>query len=180
VSQSIIFLLLALVWAGYLAMWWRDTRGASGRRERTPSMAAGIGALAGAARRPSRTGPPLASPRPVPAGSTSSPIALTSASPARNLRPSSPDEAAQRRREVGAALAALAAVTLLAALVVGPLMWAVHVVVDVALVAFVVACAQRTQQAAEREMAVTMLYPDRPSAAPVPAHAARLQRTAHG
>jgi hypothetical protein len=148
VSQSIVFLVLALVWFGYLALWWRDSRKVSTRRsDRIPTFSRQLSSLGGSA---------------VPR--------LRGSTLATGFAPRSAAAAAQRRREVIAALAVVAGITLLGALAFGPPLLFTHVVVDLVLAAYAYACVQRRNEAAEREMKVTMLYPDPP--APVIAAAA--------
>lgn len=146
-SESIVILLLAAVWVGYLTLWWRDGRKSS-TTERTPSFRRSrspLGALGSAAGTLSSAGAPAMGP-----------ITLPSLS-----MPYSAAAAAQRRRVVIGALTGLAVVTLLAAFALGSIFVLVNVLVDIALVAFIHACIQRRNAAAEREMKVTMLYPDR-------------------
>ena len=69
--------------------------------------------------------------------------------------------AARRRRDVGIALSMACATTLFAALAFGPLLWVVHVSVDMVAGSFALLAARRRSIVAEREMKVHMLYPDR-------------------
>ncbi len=135
---SIALVLLAAGWGGYLIIWWRDSRRvAVSRTDRISSFNAGLGTLGGSAGRSFAMG-----------GS------------AATLVPRNASEAAHRRQLVRTALSVLALVTLLAAVVFGPVAILVHVVVDITLGAYGYAVVQRRNNAAEREIKVRMLYPD--------------------
>lgn len=81
--------------------------------------------------------------------------------------PENADEGRRRRRDVILALAGLSALTLVVALVLGGAAVFVHLLVDVALVGYVMAVAQRQRLANERLEKVTPLRPDRPEVAQV-------------
>ena len=165
-SESIIFLVLALVWVGYLAIWWRDSRKVSSHRsDRISSFSRDLGSLGGSRRS---------------AGPSLGPASGGALSFAGSLLPTSPAAAAQRRREVLVGLSVLALVTLLGALAFGPVFLLLHVIVDIALGSFAYACMQRRNEAAEREMKVTMLYPSAAAPAPVSHAPTPLRRTASG
>lgn len=167
-SESIIFLVLALVWVGYLTIWWRDSRKVSSRRtDRISTFSRDLGSLGGSG---SRSG----------GASSLGSVTAGAASLGANLAPRSVAAAAQRRREVLAGLGVFAVITLLGALAFGAVFLLLHLIVDIALAAFAYACVQRRNDAAEREMKVTMLYPSSASAAPVSHAPAPLRRTANG
>ena len=167
-SESIIFLVLALVWVGYLAIWWRDSRKVSSRRtDRISTFSRDLGSLGGSRNR-SGGAPSL--------GSVSAGAAAVGA----NLAPRSVAAAAQRRREVLVGLGLFAVITLLGALAFGSVFLLLHVIVDLALASFAYACVQRRNDAAEREMKVTMLYPSSATPAPVAHAPVPLRRTANG
>ena len=77
-----------------------------------------------------------------------------------DLKPRSSGAAARRRQQIFTGLGALAVLTLLAAVVVGPVALLAHVIVDCTLVAYAYAVVQRRNLHAEREMKVQMLYPE--------------------
>ncbi len=138
-STSIVLLVLALGWCAYLAMWWKDSRKvASSRTDAISSFTNGMGTLGGSA---ARSVSPLAG-RPY------------------DLKPRSSGAAARRRQQIFTGLGALAVLTLLAAVVVGPVALLAHVIVDCTLVAYAYAVVQRRNLHAEREMKVQMLYPE--------------------
>ena len=138
-STSIVLLVLALGWCAYLAMWWKDSRKvASSRTDAISSFTNGMGTLGGSA---ARSVSPLAG-RPY------------------DLKPRSSGAAARRRQQIFTGLGALAVLTLLAAVVVGPVALLAHVIVDCTLVAYAYAVVQRRNLHAEREMQVQMLYPE--------------------
>ncbi len=167
-SESIIFLVLALVWVGYLAIWLRDSRKVSSHRtDRISSFSRDLGSLGGSRSRPTGASP---------LGS----VAAGASSLGANLAPRSAVAAAQRRREVLVGLAVFALVTLLGGLAFGAVFLLLHVIVDIALASFAYACVQRRNGAAEREMKVTMLYPSSATPAPVGHAPAPLRRTANG
>ena len=139
-SESIVFLVLALVWVGYLVIWWRDSRRITTRRTDRISFGRQLSTLGNAA------------------GG-----ALGGSSLVAGMVPRSRAAAAQRRRDVLVLLSVLVVITLLGAIAFGPVLLLLHVVVDLALAAYAYACVQRRNEAAEREMKVTMLYPERPS-----------------
>ena len=134
------FLALAVIWIGYLAMWRRDSRKSAPRRaDRIATFGRQLGSL----------------------GSTPS---LSTSVPSFTV-PRTRSAAARRRRDVLTILGVLVALTLLGAVVFGAVALFVHVVVDIAFVAYAYNCVQRRNAAAEREMKVTMLYPESSRAA---------------
>ena len=138
-TESIFLLGLGACWVGYLGWYWRDNRRtASPRRDGIRSFAAGLGTLGGSAA-PSRT---LREIQPV-------------------LTPRSADDASRRRRDVLVALGAICVVTLVAALAFGPLALVLHLLADTATIVYGSAVIQRRNRAAEREIKVHMLYPER-------------------
>ena len=159
-SESIIFLVLALVWVGYLSLWWRDSRKVSShhRNDKLPSFGGRS------------------------SGSSRGGLALPAiAAPQLQLAPRSRAAAARRRREVLVALAVLSTLALLGAVVLGSVMWLAFVVVALATSAYGYACVQRRNDDAEREMKVTMLYPQGPVPVRQPVSPpAPLRRAAHG
>lgn len=137
-STSIVLLVLGAGWCAYLAVWFKDARKASqGRTDAISSFSHGMGSLGGTAARP---------------------LSLTSGG--FELKPRSVGAAARRRQQVFAVLGTLAVFSLLAAMVLGPIAVLVHVLLDVAIVAYAYAVVQRRNLAAEREMKVQMLYPE--------------------
>ena len=141
-SESIIIVALAVCWALYFG-WYLRLRFQSSAQDsdRVSSFSQGLGTL-GVARQVR----------------DQSSTALYGSSP---LVPRGGRGAARRRRDVGIALGMACLTTLFAALAFGPLLWAVHVLVDIAAGSFVYLAARRHSIAAEREMKVHMLYPDR-------------------
>ncbi len=135
---SIALVLLAAGWGGYLIVWWRDSRRvAVNRTDRISSFNAGMGTLGGSAAR-----------------------AFTMNGNSASLAPRNAAEAARRRQQVLTVLAVLAFVSLLAAVVFGPIAILGHVVIDLVLGAYGYAVIQRRHNAAEREIKVRMLYPE--------------------
>lgn len=138
VSTSIVLIVLAAGWGGYLIVWWRDSRRVStGRSDRIRSFSSGMGSLGGSAARTLVEG-----------GSSAS------------LVPRNAAEAGRRRHLILTVLTGLAIVTLLAAVALGPIALLAHVVTDLALGAYGYAILQRRNLAAEREIKVRMLYPE--------------------
>lgn len=138
-TTSIVLLVLSAGWAIYLAMWFKDARKVSqGRTDTISSFSQGMGSLG---------------------GTTARPRSLTAAGLV--LAPRSAGAAARRRREVAAFLGTLAALSLLAAFVFGLVALLIHLVIDLAIVAYAYAVVQRRNLVAEREMKVQMLYPER-------------------
>ena len=138
-TTSIVLLVLSAGWAAYLAVWFKDARKVSQDRADTiSSFSHGMGSLG---------------------GTTARPRSLTAAGLV--LAPRSADAAARRRREVAAFLGTLAALSFLAAFVFGLIALLVHLVIDLAIVAYAYAVVQRRNLIAEREMKVQMLYPER-------------------
>ncbi|MFT5203292.1 MAG: hypothetical protein ACI9C1_002690 [Candidatus Aldehydirespiratoraceae bacterium] len=147
-KESIVLLVLGACWAGYLGWYWRENRRTTNRRSNgIHAFSSGLGSLGGSAARTNvfRPGVSALSPRTVSA-------------------------AARRRREVVLGLGALATLTLFAAMGMGGIAVYIHVIVDVALVAYGYALMQRRNDEAEREIKVHMLYPER---APQPVTAGR-------
>lgn len=141
-SESIIIVALAACWAGYLGWYWRQRFQSSlQERDRVSSFSRGLGTL-GSARQLRNQ----------------SPMAVAQAS---SLAPRGAHAAARRRRDVGITLGLLSLTTLFAALAFGPIVWVIHVLVDVAAGSFAYFAFQRRTIAAEQEMKVHMLYPDR-------------------
>lgn len=138
-KESMVLLVLGGCWAGYLAWYWRENRRTTSRRsDGMRSFSSGLGSLGGA---PSRA------------------IPFNPSVPA--LAPRTATDAAQRRRHVLVGLGAAAVVTLIAALAVGGIAVLAHVVIDLVLASYAYAIVQRRNDAAEREIKVHMLYPDR-------------------
>ena len=138
-TTSIVLLVLSAGWAVYLAVWFKDARKVSqGRTDTISSFSHGMGSLG---------------------GTTARPRSLTAAGLV--LAPRSAGAAARRRREVAAFLGTLAALSLLAAFVFGLVALLIHLVIDLAIVAYAYAVVQRRNLVAEREMKVQMLYPER-------------------
>ena len=138
-TTSIVLLVLSAGWAAYLAVWFKDARKVSQDRTDTiSSFSHGMGSLG---------------------GTTARPRSLTAAGLV--LAPRSAGAAARRRREVAAFLGTLAALSFLAAFVFGLIALLIHLVIDLAIVAFAYAVVQRRNLIAEREMKVQMLYPER-------------------
>ena len=137
-TTSIVLLVLGAGWAAYLAVWFKDARKVSQDRTDTiSSFSHGMGSLGGTTARP----------RP-----------LTAAGFV--LAPRSAGAAARRRREVAAFLGTLGALSFLAAFVFGLIALLIHLVIDLAIVAYAYAVVQRRNRIAEREMKVQMLYPE--------------------
>jgi len=138
VSTSIVLIVLAAGWGGYLIVWWRDSRRvATGRSDRIRSFSSGMGTLGG-----------------------STTPTVTSGGSSATLAPRTAIEAARRRQQVLTLLAGFAIVTLLAAVALGALAWLVHFAADIVLAAYGYAVLQRRNLAAEREIKVQMLYPE--------------------
>lgn len=145
-KESIVLLILGACWAGYLGWYWRENRRTSDRRrDGIRAFSSGLGTLGGSAARASSFSPALP-----------------------GLAPRTAVDAARRRREVLMGLTVAAALTFFAAVGIGgAVVIAVHVLVDLALVAYGYLLVQRRNDEAEREIKVHMLYPER-AAAPVP------------
>ena len=138
-TTSIVLLVLSAGWAAYLAVWFKDARKVSQDRTDTiSSFSHGMGSLG---------------------GTTARPRSLTAAGLV--LAPRSAGAAARRRREVAAFLGTLAALSFLAAFVFGLIALLIHLMIDLAIVAYAYAVVQRRNLIAEREMKVQMLYPER-------------------
>ena len=141
-SESIILVALGACWAGYLGWYWRMNRLSTlQERDRVSSFSEGLGTL-GSARRIREQ--------------STMPVYRSS-----SLVPRGRDEAARRRRDVGITLALICVTTLFAALAFGPVFWFINFLADVVGVSFAYFSYQRRSLAAEREMKVHMLYPDR-------------------
>lgn len=141
-SESIIIVALAVCWAWYFA-WYLRLRFESSAQDRdgVNSFSHGLGTLGAARQVRDRS---------------------SAAVPARSpLVPRGGQGAARRRRDVGIALGMACLTTFFAALAFGPLLWALHVSVDVAAGSFAYLAARRRSIVAEREMKVHLLYPDR-------------------
>ncbi len=137
-STSIVLIVLAAGWGGYLVVWWRDSRRvAVSRTDRIRSFSSGLGTLG---------------------GSTGNAIGERGRSA--TLVPRSSADAARRRQQVLTGLGGVAVVSLLAAVALGPIALLVHVLADIALGSYGYAVVQRRNVAAEREIKVRMLYPD--------------------
>ena len=151
-KESIVLLVLGACWAGYLAWYWRENRRTTNHRsDGIRAFSSGLGSLR---------------------GSTGSPSlgSLTPSVPV--MAPRTAGDAARRRREVLVGLSVAAVVTLFAAIAIGGTAIVLHVLVDVALLAYGYAVLLRRNEAAEREMKVHMLYPERVrEAAPAPRQA---------
>lgn len=141
-----------------------DFQTALGKLDATRSRSASVTPLRGAVSLPTavRPGHSLAGPAPL--------LAALAAVP------ETPDEARRRRRDVIVGLAGLATFTLLLAMVIGSLFVAVHLLVDVALLGYVMAVAQRQRLADERMEKVTPLRPAR-HPAPAVSHDQLLRRS---
>ena len=138
-TTSIVLLVLGAGWAAYLVMWFKDARKVSQDRTDTiSSFSHGMDSLG---------------------GTTARPRSLTAAGFV--LAPRSAGAAARRRREVAAFLCTLAVLSFLAAFVFGLIALLIHLVIDLAIVAYAYAVVQRRNLVAEREMKVQMLYPER-------------------
>jgi hypothetical protein len=131
-----------------------DFQTALGKLDATRSRSASVTPLRGVPTLPTAVRP---------GHSISGPLPLVAALAA---PPETADEARRRRRDVIVALAGLATFTLLLAIVFGSLFVAVHLLVDVSLLGYVMAVAQRQRLADERTEKVTPL---RPARRPVPA-----------
>jgi hypothetical protein len=137
--ESIVLLVLGALWAGYLGWYWRENRRTVNHRsDGIRAFSNGLGSLAGSASR-----------------SRSNVLAVPA------LAPRTAADAARRRREVLIALSAAALLTLFAAIGIGGVAVMVNVVADLALLAYCFALVQRRNDEAEREIKVTMLYPER-------------------
>ena len=139
-STSIVLLTLAAGWGIYMVVWWRDARKTTSfGRDRMGSFSSGMGTLGSS------------SPR--------MPLSITAGSAA-SLKPRTMADAARRRRTIGVALGVAAVVSLLAALVLGPVAVFMHLFTDVSLIWYSYGCVRRRNLAVEREIKVQMLYPE--------------------
>ena len=138
-SESIVLLVLGACWVAYLSWYWRENRRRTPQRgDGIRSFASGLGSLGGSANR-SRPAPILQP----------------------TLAPRSADAAARRRRDVLMSSGVICVITLLGAVALGPLALIVHLMADAVFVAYGFAVLQRRSRAAEREMKVHMLHPER-------------------
>lgn len=137
---SIVLLTLAVGWGIYVVVWWRDARKTTSfGRDRMGSFSSGMGTL----------------------GSSSPRMQLTiTAGSAATLLPRTMADAARRRRLIGVVLGVAAVVSLLAALVLGPVAIVTHLFTDIALISYAYGCVRRRNLAVEREIKVQMLYPE--------------------
>lgn len=144
---SIVLLVLVGAWAGYLFLWWKDSRAsAPPGRNGIRTFSRQLGSLGGTASRPSLT------------------ISRPAVRPADLGRvPRTTNDAARRRREVLSALSGLAVVSLAAVPIFGSTAMTVHVLFDLVLLAFVYGVVRRRHISAEHEIKVRMLYPDLPA-----------------
>lgn len=143
---SIVLLVLVGAWAGYLFLWWKDARAAAPPgRNGIRSFSRQLGSLGGTSPRSSMP-------------TVESVIRNTDLGRA----PRTTDAAARRRREVMLALGVLASVSLLAVPFFGSMAMSVHVLIDLAFLAYGYAMVRRRHLSAEHEIKVRMLYPDRP------------------
>ena len=159
---SIVLLVLVGAWAGYLFLWWKDARSAAPPgRNGIRSFSRQLGSLGGSTA--SSSMPTL-----------ESFVRTTDLSRA----PRTTDDAARRRREVLLVLGALASMSLLAVPFFGGRAVLVHVLIDLTFLLYGYGVVRRRHVSAEREIKVSMLYPDRPA---VPdAVVVPLRRTVNG
>lgn len=159
---SIVLLVLVGAWAGYLFIWWKDARAAAPPgRNGIRSFSRQLGSLGGTS----------------PRSSMSSGESMTRTADL-SRAPRTIDDAARRRREVLLALGVLASVSLLVVPFFGGMAVSVHVLIDLAFLSYGYGMVRRRHLSAEREINVSMLYPDRPAvrdAVVVP-----MRRTANG
>ena len=157
----IVLTVLAVVWLGYFALWFRERREARpARHDGMLSFNRSLDALGRGA---------------APVGSIGE-----GAKPLTDLLepPRTRQQALRRRRHVAAMLVTLAIVSLLAAPVFGPGSLTVHVLADVGLLVFAFSSVRRQPVPAVSLASVRVLYPDRP--APSDAVAMPLGRVANG
>lgn len=158
---SIVLTALVGAWVLYLALWLKDGRAVSASRgDGISAFSRGLGSLADSISRNNHGSEPrgglvgvLESPR-------------------------TPAAASRRRRDVIIWLFCLALLSIAAVPLVGRVALFTHIAVDFILLVFLYAVARSQHLAAEREMKVRMLYPDRPqfdSSVVIP-----LRRTAGG
>ncbi len=165
----VLLLLIALGWTAWLTpRWLRHRRAAhpGGSIDAFHQQLSKLSALdrpitpaAGAEMRP------LLSPRSIPTRASVPPVPLARAG--RRPALSSRREMRQRRREVLFALLAAAALTLVPALVLGPVALYAHLLVDVALVAYVVLLVRAQKLASERQLKVRYMPQPRPQPSPL-------------
>ena len=148
----IVLTVLSTAWLGYFALWFRDRRASRLMRgdgvvdsNQYRSLKASTGervSFAGVGRGARKLGDLLEPPR-------------------------TRQQAVRRRRQVAAALIAVALASLLTVPVFGPTALAVHVMVDVVLILFAFGSVHRQQAPAVNLAEVRVLYSDRPA----PSHA---------
>lgn len=144
---SIVLLVLVGAWAGYLFLWWKDSRASvPPGRNGISSFSRQLGSLGGTAH---RSGRPLGRP-----------VAARAAEFGRV--PRTTDEAARRRREILTVLVGLALLSLVAVPLVGGVAMSFHIMVDLVFLAYGYGVIRRRHISAEHEIKVRMLYPDRP------------------
>ena len=140
-SESIIIVALAVSWLWYLGWYWRQRLQAAGdQKDQVNAFSNGLGRL----------------------GSTRHTHDLVPRPQNRQslLVPRGAIQAAQRRRDIGIALAMFCVTTLFTALAFGGVFWFGHLAVDLAAGSFAFFVSQRRSRAAEREMKVHLLYPN--------------------
>ncbi|MDW3217457.1 MAG: hypothetical protein R8F63_02480 [Acidimicrobiales bacterium] len=142
-KESIVLLILGACWAGYLGWYWRENRRTSDRRrDGIRAFSSGLGTLGGSAARSGAFAPGLPP-----------------------LAPRTASDAARRRREVLMGLSVAALVTFFAAIGIGgAIVVSIHLLIDAALIGYGYLLVQHRNAAAEREIKVTMLHPERSSA----------------
>jgi hypothetical protein len=142
---SIVLLVLVGAWAGYLFLWWRDSRAAvPPGRNGIRAFSRQLGSLGGTASRPAL------------------PISRSVVRPADLGRvPRTTNDAARRRREVLTVLSGLAIVSLAAVPFFDSAAMTVHVLFDLVLLAY--GLIRRRHISAVHEINVRMLYPDLPA-----------------
>ena len=148
----IVLAVLATAWLAYFALWYRESRSASPvRRNSMQSFSIFLGAL----------GESIVDPRNQ---------RWSGPSGGRVRRqgelfdtPRTPQEAFRRRRHVMAVLTAAALASLLAVPSFGAIPLAFHLLTDLVLASFVYGAVRCQHAAAERDMNVRVLYPDRPA-----------------
>lgn len=146
-SESIIIVSLLAGWAVYLGWYFRQRAQISLQdRELVDSFSHGLGTLGNA--------------RPVhyPVSNSASQAQLEQYRS--SLVPRGARHAARRRRDVGVTLVLLCLTTLFAALIFGPVLWAVHASLDLSAAAFFYLAAQRRSAAVEHALKVQLLYHD--------------------
>lgn len=175
-----VLLILAVLWGAYIVSWYRSretdrvdsvarfNRHLSVLERTTPAPIAPVRTVVagddGIHRISSTPTPAPAGGQLAPAGRTSAPVARPSGLPLADVY--------RRRRAILSTLALAAAATLVGALLAGGVLWAVHLVVDLALVSYLVLLVRAQQIATERRDKVHYLgSPER--AEPVEVQVAR-------